>query len=77
MLTTDKQENALQPACLSINEAARFCGLSRSFLLRLEQEKRGPRRLKVGKRTLYLRVDLIFWLEAHAQTTKKDSTNND
>lgn len=64
----------LQPKeIFSINEAAAFCGISRAFLYRKLQSGTGPARLiKIGKRTLLARSDLIAWLESQSQTTRKE-----
>lgn len=57
----------VEPEAVSTEHAAIICGCSRAFLLRLIQEGVGPRKIKIGKRTLFLKSDLRTWLEAQAQ----------
>lgn len=48
---------------MSIADAARACGLSRSFVYQCIKEGTGPRTFKVGARTLILVSDLHSWIE--------------
>lgn len=62
----------VEPEALNTDQAALFCGLSRSFFLRLVQQGTGPRKLKIGKRTLFLKPDLRSWLVSQAQIRKEN-----
>jgi len=48
----------------SIEEAAEVTGLSRAFIYAEWQAGRGPRKAKVGKRTLILDESLRSWLKS-------------
>ena len=48
----------------SINEAAEVCSLSRAFIYAEWQAGRGPRKVKVGKRTLITDESLRSWLRS-------------
>ena len=48
----------------SIKEAAKACGLSRAFIYAEWQAGRGPRKFKVGKRTLIMADALWAWLHS-------------
>lgn len=60
-------DSSIEPEALSTEQAARFCGLSRSFFMLQIQLGIGPRKLKIGKRALFLKSDLRAWLEAQVQ----------
>lgn len=53
--------------------AAGLCG-SVSWLEQLALKGGGPRMQKLGKRrVLYLKVDVLMWLQAHSQTVESTS----
>ena len=62
-------QNQVLPRGLSEVEAAKYIGMSPSFLRKdrmygvLPGRTAGPRWVKVGKRIIYLREDLDAWLE--------------
>ncbi len=68
-------KEALQEARRGLSEAAaaRYIGMSRSFLRQARMHGRrrkrtpGPPFSKIGRRVLYLQDDLDAWLEAHRQ----------
>ena len=65
--TLKDQQPLIEPRGLSTESAARYLGLSTSFLekARLNQTKTpGPKFKKKGKRVIYLRDDLDIYLES-------------
>lgn len=46
-------------------QAARFLGISASYLKALDAAGRGPRRVRLGRRSLYHPLDLEAWALAH------------
>jgi excisionase family DNA binding protein len=60
---------AAQKAALSVKEACRYAGISRSFLYTLFDERKLPR-LKAGRRTLILKCDLDAYLAGIRVTTE-------
>ncbi len=62
---TNFQNEEIEPRGLSTHAAARYTGLSASFLekARINQTKTaGPRFRKIGKRVVYLRDELDLFL---------------
>lgn len=63
------------PQALSEIEAARYVGMSRSFLRKARMEGNrekhtpAPPFLRIGRKILYLRGDLDQWLRDHRVTT--------
>lgn len=53
-------------------DAAEFLGLSPRTLERLRVEGRGPTFLKLGRRVLYARVDLVAWAESRRRSSTSD-----
>ena len=65
--TPQDPQSSIEPRGLSTESAARYLGLSTSFLekARLNQTKTpGPKFRKKGKRVIYLRDDLDVYLES-------------
>jgi hypothetical protein len=58
---------------LSTIEAARYLGLSISFLNKLRSGGGGPRYAKVGRRVIYPRVDLDLWLASRERQSTSDA----
>lgn len=54
---------------LTVEEAAEFIGVQRTFLDRRRTDGTGPRYLKLGSRVFYSRADLEAWLEAQMRTS--------
>jgi excisionase family DNA binding protein len=52
---------------LNCQQAARFLGVSDSFLRRLIRAGKGPQAVRVGKRRKYTEADLRAWVEANKQ----------
>lgn len=65
--------NAIKPQALSEKEAAVYIGISVSYLQKdrmngaLPERTKGPRYAKIGKRVVYLREELDYWLERYLQ----------
>ena len=65
--TAQDPQSSIEPRGLNTESAARYLGLSASFLekARLNQTKTpGPKFRKKGKRVIYLRDDLDVYLES-------------
>ncbi len=64
------------PQALSETEAARYVGMSRSFLRKARMEGTrdhhtpAPPFLRIGRKILYLRDDLDQWLRQHRVTSQ-------
>ena len=64
------------PQALSETEAARYVGMSRSFLRKArmegnrDQHTPAPPFLRIGRKILYLRGDLDQWLRQHRVTSQ-------
>jgi len=54
------------PGLLSRAQAAEFLGISPSYLKGLDLDGRGPRRVRLGRRSLYRLPDLETWALRHA-----------
>lgn len=54
------------PGLMSRAQAARFLGISGSYLKALDLNGRGPRRVRLGRRSLYRPADLEAWALSHA-----------
>jgi predicted DNA-binding transcriptional regulator AlpA len=52
-------------AKLSVKEAARHLGISKSLLDKLRMLGRGPQFIKIGSRVLYDIDDLESWVRSH------------
>lgn len=67
--------STIQPATLSRDEAAVYCGLKPSTLARYAAEDRGPPFAKLSSarsgRVLYIRAELDSWLAAGAPTDRR------
>ncbi len=61
---------------MRVNEAARFLGLSISFLNKLRCSGGGPRFIKIGRAVLYDPSDLDSWLlsRRRASTSEGESS---
>lgn len=57
----------VRPAYLRLKDAAAYCNLSLSTLMKLQAKKQGPPRIKVGRAVLYSIKQLDTWLLAHTQ----------
>lgn len=55
------------PKYLRLKDAAAYCNLSLSTLMKLQAKKQGPPRIKVGRAVLYSIKHLDEWLAAHTQ----------
>jgi len=53
--------------------AAAFLNLSPRTLERLRVDGRGPAFLKLGRRVMYSRADLVSWAEAQRRTSTSES----
>jgi predicted DNA-binding transcriptional regulator AlpA len=49
---------------LSVPETAEFLGVSQSWLNQARLIGNGPTYLKVGRRVLYARADIVSWIES-------------
>jgi len=49
---------------LDAKEAARLCGVSRSLWFRLHSSGRCPLPVRLGRRTLWRRAELVRWVES-------------
>ena len=54
-------------------EAGSFLGLPARTLERFRLEGRGPAFLKLGRRVVYARADLVAWAESHRRTSTSDN----
>ncbi len=63
---------ALTTTRLNTEDAAKYCGLSASFLHKARVSGTGPRFSKIGRRVLYDTGDLDSWLATmrHASTAE-------
>ena len=58
---------AVESPYLAQDEAAQFLHLSARTLERFRVDGTGPAYLKVGRRVIYSRTDLVEWAQAHRQ----------
>ena len=58
-------------------EAAALCRLSPRTLEGYRLRGNGPPYLKVGKKILYTKPDLIVWLERHRRTSTSDPAGDE
>ena len=54
----------LAPAVLSEEDAARYCGFSRSYLRKARRFGRGPAFLREGRAVRYALADLQAWIDS-------------
>lgn len=52
------------PEAMDGAAAAHFCGVARSTWLKLHSAAGVPRPVRIGRRVLWLRGELLAWLEA-------------
>ena len=52
--------------------AADYLGLSISFLNKLRCTGGGPCYVKIGRRVLYAKPDLDFWIDAHRRSSTSE-----
>ena len=50
---------------LNTEQAAAYCGVSRSYLANSRVDGRGPSYLKIGAKVLYRKDDLNDWIKSH------------
>jgi excisionase family DNA binding protein len=62
-----------QPLLLPVDDAARYLGLSASYLNKLRVFGGGPSYHKLGRRVLYRRDDLEQWLGGHRFETTSEA----
>lgn len=60
---TSYKPHILRPF-LSIDEAARYLGVSTSFLNKRRGNRSSPPHIKLGRRVMYARTDLDAWISA-------------
>jgi predicted DNA-binding transcriptional regulator AlpA len=53
-----------EPLLVDVREAARLCGIGRSTWFRLHSAGRVPLPIKLGRRTLWNRLELALWTAA-------------
>ena len=56
--------------CISVNEAARRCGICRSKMFLLLRDGEGPESLKIGSRRLIPVHELDAWIARQVNETK-------
>lgn len=66
-------DDAARSPYLAQAEAGAFLGLSPRTLERFRVEGRGPTFLKLGRRVLYARADLVRWAEAQRRSSTADA----
>jgi predicted DNA-binding transcriptional regulator AlpA len=66
-------DDAARSPYLAQGEAVAFLGLSPRTLERFRSEGRGPTFLKLGRRVLYTRADLVRWAEAQRRSSTADA----
>jgi len=64
--------NTAETTCLTVEDAARFLGLSPSTLAKLRLRGDGPAYCKLGRRVVYLRRDLEEWLSSHRRRSTSE-----
>jgi predicted DNA-binding transcriptional regulator AlpA len=55
---------AIQPDYIRMRDLPKFLGISKSFLLRLESNGQGPRKIKKGRTSLYSLADIKAWMDS-------------
>jgi predicted DNA-binding transcriptional regulator AlpA len=58
-----EKRKRIEPISLNVKDAAQYLGLSKGTLDRWRQTGNGPNYKRAGGRILYLRKDLIKWLD--------------